>query len=198
MKPPDRRSWTSLLGEVKPERAVVHRLCRQVEEPRFALKSCFSRRVERCEQISQYRPRQRPNPECFALPPGLIGRSRREASPFAKSGGDHCGVGADLAGEDLVEQVWAPAFEPSQRRRSGRAGGAKTVDIAFRVINGFWSSWGAAVLAVGVEDLADPNDRLWRAGSLPRMDYRGPRPAALEGPPLVGRNGASRPDAFQT
>ena len=107
-------------------------------------------------------------------------------------------VGADLAGEDLVEQVWAPAFEPSQRRRSGRADGAKTVDIAFRVINGFWSSWGAAVLAVGVEDLADPNDRLWRAGSLPRMDYRGPRPAVLEGPPLVGRNGASRPDAFQT
>jgi hypothetical protein len=54
--------------------------------------------------------------ECFALPPGLIGRSRREASPFAKSGGDHCGVRADLAGEDLVEQVWALAFEPSQRR----------------------------------------------------------------------------------
>jgi len=153
-----------------------------------SLKSCFSRRVERCEQISQYRPRQRPNPECFALPPGLIGRSRREASPFAKSGGDHCGVGADLAGEDLVEQVWAPAFEPSQRRRSGRADGAKTVDIAFRVINGFWSSWGAAVLAVGVEDLADPNDRLWRPGSLSRMDYRGPRPAALEGPPLVVRS----------
>jgi hypothetical protein len=68
--------------------------------------------------------------QCFALPPSLIGRSRREASPVAKSGGYHCGVGTDLAGEDLVEQVWALAFEPSQRRRSGRAGGARTVDIA--------------------------------------------------------------------
>jgi len=36
MKPPDRRSWTSLLGEVKPERAVVHRICRVVEEPGLA------------------------------------------------------------------------------------------------------------------------------------------------------------------
>ena len=122
MKPPDRRSWTSLLGEVKPERAVVHRLCRQVEEPRFALKSCFSRRVERCEQISQYRPRQRPNPECFALPPGLIGRSWGEASPFAKSGGDHCGWG-------LISPARTWSSRSGRRRSSRRNAAAADVPV---------------------------------------------------------------------
>jgi hypothetical protein len=69
-------------------------------------------------------------------------------------------MGGEFARQHPVEQVGALAFQSSKRRVGAVSGRSNTVYTAIGLVHSFWSSWRAAVLAIGVEDLAHQDDCL--------------------------------------